>query len=316
MSSLDKVDDIFFQIKKYILPVVFLIIGIVLLKMAVVPQEVELNNGTVLTVDQSKLFLYAALIFIVVSIVWLLYLFNVIKSMVGYIIMAVMLIGSAVILYLDYATVQEEVKFNNMYAERDVEIKTRIMDIKAAQVAYKEVNGCYTNNMDHLIDFVKNGTKMDFYKAGSLPERKITPEERDYIYGDDRPIDKLMNEMEAKAIAVKNGGKVLDENGEWIEFIRDTNYVPVMSAIFNSERYKDNREKMGGQIAFHPDSMKYIPFCGELTVMDTASILKGEITVPTLMISMTHPMEHPTDGFIEYTVGSVDDNHLRDNWSK
>jgi hypothetical protein len=243
MSSLDKVDDIFFQIKKYILPVVFLIIGIVLLKMAVVPQEVELNNGTVLTVDQSKLFLYAALIFIVVSIVWLLYLFNVIKSMVGYIIMAVMLIGSAVILYLDYATVQEEVKFNNMYAERDVEIKTRIMDIKAAQVAYKEVNGCYTNNMDHLIDFVKNGTKMDFYKAGSLPERKITPEERDYIYGDDRPIDKLMNEMEAKAIAVKNGGKVLDENGEWIEFIRDTNYVPVMSAIFNSERYKDNREK-------------------------------------------------------------------------
>jgi hypothetical protein len=62
--------------------------------------------------------------------------------------------------------------------------------------------------------------------------------------------------------------------------------------------------------------MKYIPFCGELTVMDTASILKGEITVPTLMISMTHPMEHPTDGFIEYTVGSVDDNHLRDNWSK
>lgn len=316
MSSLEKVDNIFYLIKKYILPVGFLIIGIVLLKMALVPEKVELNNGVVLDVDQSKLFLYSALIFIVVSVVWILYLLNYIKSMVGYIIMAVMLIGSAAILYLDYATIQEEVRFNNMYAERDLEIKTRIMDIKAAEVAFKEVHGTYTNSMDDLITFVKTGTKMDFYKQGSIPERKITPEERDYIYGDDRPIDKLMTEIEAACLSKKNGGKIQDENGDWIEFVRDTNFVPVMQAIFNSERYLDNRSKIGGTIPFHPDSMRVVPFSSELTKLDTASILKGEIKVPTLMISMTHPMEHPTNGYIEYTVGSIDDNHLRDNWSK
>ncbi|MCB9224817.1 MAG: hypothetical protein R2780_14365 [Crocinitomicaceae bacterium] len=316
MSSLDKVDSIFYLIQKYILPVAFLIAGIVLLKMAVVPERVELNNGTVLAVDQSKLFLYSALIFIVVSVVWLLYLLNMIKSMVGYIIMVAMLIGSAVILYLDYATVQEEVKFNNMYAERDIEIKTRIMDIKAAEVAYKEVHGTYTNSMDDLINFVKTGTKMDFYKEGSIPERKITPEERDVIYGDDRPIDKLMTEVEAAILAKKNGNKILDENGKWENFRRDTNYVPVMDAIFNSERYLDNRSKIGGTIPFKAEDMRYVPFTEDLTQLDTASIFKGEIRVPTLMISMTHPMEHPTDGFKVYTVGSIDDNHLRDNWSK
>jgi hypothetical protein len=89
-----------------------------------------------------------------------------------------------------------------------------------------------------------------------------------------------------------------------------------MEAIFNSERYLDNRSKIGGKIGFHPDSMQYVPYSDQLTVLDTASILKGEIVVPTLVVSMSHPMEHPTKGFKLYTIGSIDDNHLRDNWSK
>lgn len=316
MSALDKIDQVFFLIKKYILPTVFLIAGIYLLYLAVTPAFVEVQNPQTLEIyeveiRQDPIFMYAALIMILVSVIWFLYLLNVIKSMIGYGIMVVMLVGSGVVLYVDYATVQEEVEFNNKYAERDIEIKTRIMDVKAAEVAYKEVNGSYTNSFDDLIAFVKGGTKMDFIKIGSLPERKITPEERDMIYGDNRPIDNLMNEIEAAYLS-----RLANPPADLKDFQRDTIYVPVMDAIFNSERYLDNRSKIGGELPFHPDSMQYVPFSGQLATLDTASIMKGDLRVPTLLISMTHPMEDPINGFVDYTIGSMDDNHLRDNWSK
>ena len=311
MSSFDTIDNIFFAIKKYILPVTFLVIGVVLLKMALVPVDVELNNGEILPVKQSKLFLYAALIFITVSVIWFLYLFDLIKSIVGYGLIAVMLIGSIIILYLDYATVKKEVVFNDMYAERALEIKTRVMDIKAAEVAYKEVNGTYTNSFEDLVNFIKTGSKMDFFQIGSLPERRITVEERDLIYGDNRPIDKLMSDEEGAFLARMNGD-VLDGK----EFKRDTNYVSVMTAIFLSDRYLTSREKIGGKIDFNADSLIHVPFSSELATLDTASIIKSDLAVPTLLIKMVHPMKHPTLGFKEYTVGAIDDNHLRDNWTK
>ena len=255
MSSLEKVDEIFYLIKKYILPTIFLIAGIYLLQLAIIPQEVVLNNEEVLSVEQDSDFLYAAMIMILVSVIWFLYLLNLIKSTVGYIIMAIMLVGSTVILYADYATVQREVEFNNKYADRDIEIKTRIMDVKAAEIAFREVNGTYTNSFEDLKDFVNNGTKMDFIRKGALPDRKITAEERDLIYGDNRPIDKNMTEDEAAFLA-KQAGAPKEFDG----FIRDTIYVSVMEAIFSSERYLDNRSKLGGMLAFHVDSMERVPF--------------------------------------------------------
>lgn len=311
MSFFDKIEDLNFLRKKFQIPLGFLVTGIILLKLALVPVNQELHNGDVISVPQNSLFLYAALFFLVGSVVWFLYIFNLIKHIVGYIVMAGLLISSSMLLYMDYQTVKVVVDFENKYAQRDLEIKTRIMDIKAAEIAYKEVNGTYTNSFDDLISFIKIGTKMDFLKIGSLPERTITPEERDYIYGDNRPIDKLMTEIEAAALA-----RGPNPPTDLLEFKRDTNYVPVMKAIFESDRYLDNRDKIGGLIDFHPDSLSHVPYSSLLATLDTASILKGEITAPTLLISMAHPMHQEGKAARVYTVGSIEDNHLRDNWSR
>ncbi|MEX1001669.1 MAG: hypothetical protein WDZ35_06100 [Crocinitomicaceae bacterium] len=310
MSSLEKVDDFFFIIKKYLLPALFLVIGILLFIEAAVPKVVELNNGETIQVQQSKLFLYAAIIFIVVSVVWFLYLFDLIKSIVGYGIMAIMLVGSVVILYLDYKTVQEEVVFKKRYERIEREIMTRMQDVKAAEIAYKQSKGTYTNDIGDLIEFVKTGKTMDIVKIGAIPPRTITAEERDLIYGDNRAIDNLMNEFEAAYLA-RSENPPADLKG----FQRDTVYLPVMDAIFYSDRYLDNREKIGGELAFHPDSLMYVPFTQDQVVLDTSSVPKGEINVPTLRISMTHPMEDPIEGRVEYIIGALKDNHLRDNWS-
>ena len=311
MSSFDKIDDVFYYIKRYLLPIVFFIIGIYLLRLGLATYKLELNNGEWLTYKQDSKFLVAAALFMSVSIVWILYLLDVIKPMVGYVIMGIMLIGSAAVLYFDYQTINKEVVFKEKYEKREIEIQTRMMDIKAAELAYREANGNYTNSFDDLIDFIYNGKKMTIKKLGSQPERKITPEERDLIYGDNRPIDNLMTEEEAYILS-----KSSNVPSDLVGFVRDTTYIPVMDALFNSTKYQKERRKLGGELEFNADSLRYVPFSQNLATLDTASITKGDLKVPTLLIKMTHPMEHPTDGLIDYTIGAKDDNHLKDNWSK
>ena len=312
---MELIEDIIYYVRRYIIPSAFLIIGAYLLVFSLTPAVIEVQNPVTLNPEekeiyQDSIFMYGALVLILGSVVWFLYLLGIIKSKVGYIVMAFLLVGSAWVLYYDYFVIQKQVQFNKMYAEREDEMKVRIIDIKTAQLAYKDVNEVFTNDMDELISFIKTGKKMDYVKNGRTPERKITPEERDLIYGDNRPIDLLMSDEEATNLARRNGGKI-----DGYDYQRDTVFVPVMEAVFN-DRYEESREKLGAQFPFNADSLKFVPFSKNLVVMDTASVPKGDYVAPTLLIQMTHPMEHPIDGFVKFSIGSLDDNHLRESWDK
>ena len=151
MSFFDTWDNLKFQIGRFLWPTIFLFIGIVLLKMALVPAVAELNNGEMLEIKQSPMFLYGALFFLLGSAVWYLYLFGVIKSLVGYLVLTVMVLSSAYLLYADFTTVDKDVQYNAQYEKMDKDLRARILDIKTAQAAYKEYNKRYTNNMDSLI---------------------------------------------------------------------------------------------------------------------------------------------------------------------
>ena len=316
----DILEKIAFYRKRFGIPVFFLIMGIILLSMALTPSMEEIHtyqNGEIIATEiveipQNKGFFYGALFFLFASIIWVLYMFGVIKSFIGYAVVAVMAGLSAYILYTDYRVVQDQVAYDNDYEIRDLDIKARMGDIKAAELAFKEARGVYTNSMDELIEFVKTGKKMKILKKGKIPERKISVEERDYLYGDNRPIDKLMTEVEATALSKAP----FPVEGLDPEFKRDTNFIDVMDAIFTDEKYVTNREKIGASLPFHPDSLRYVPHTKNLVVIDTGSVNKGELVAPTLYIEMTHPMPKAMgkDGSVIYSIGAVDDNHLRESW--
>jgi len=307
MSLLENFDNIKYQVGRFFWPTLFLIVGILLLKMALVPEYEELNNGEMLEVKQGPLFLYGALFFTVGSIIWYLFLFGVIKTKLGYVVMALMAVMSTYLLYQDYVTVDQDVQYNAQFDKIDRDIKARMQDLKSAQMAYKEYNRHYTNNLDSLILFVKTGKKMSVPNIGKLPERRLTPEEIKIIYGDNRPADKLMTEQEANVLA-----HLSNPPADLIGFSRDTVYLSVLDAVFYDEDYLTNREKAEPSLAFNPDSLKFVPYSTTIVTMDTSSVLKGEIRVPTLMIQMKHPMNQEKI----YQIGDLMDNHLRDNWSR
>lgn len=306
MSVFDTIDDIKFQIGRFLWPTLFLVAGLYLLYFAMTPEMLKLSDGTLQPFRQSPLFLYGAIFFIVGSVVWYLYLFGLIKSIIGYVVLTVMLGASAYLLYIDYKIIDDDVKYIERYEKINNDIIARMIDIKTAQIAFKEYNRYYTNNLDSLIHFVKTGKKLTVPNIGSLPERKITPEERDYIYKDNRPIDKLMTEQEANILA-----KMPNPPADLVGFSRDTVYKDVLTAVFD-QKYLKNRDKAEPSLGFHPDSLKYVPHTSVLVTMDTASVQKGEIKVPTLMIKMVHPMNEKK----VYQIGDLYDNHLRDNWSR
>ncbi|MDA7803662.1 hypothetical protein N8987_03725 [Crocinitomix sp.] len=320
MDFFNILDKVKYYAGRFMWPVIFLIVGLFLLKMAVVPEVQELNSSTLndsgdaikdtVELTQNSGFLYASLFFLIASVVWFLYLFEIVKSFVGYIIMVAMAICSVVVIYMDYTNIQETVDFKAAVELRDLDIKARMDDIKEAQLAYKEFHGYYTDNMDELIDFVKHGKKMKIYKKGSIPERKISPEERDYLYGDNRPIDKFMTEMEAALLANSPNPPV-----DLTAFRRDTNYVDVLQAIFMDSSRIDTRAKIGASLNFSPDSLRYVPHTKNLVRLDTGRAVINEVIIPTVYIEMSHPLNKQLeDDSITYSIGDLNSNTLRENW--
>ena len=52
-------------------------------------------------------------------------------------------------------SIQAPIKFNNAQAEREAQVVQRLIDIRNAEVHYKNVNNKYTASFDSLIDFCK-----------------------------------------------------------------------------------------------------------------------------------------------------------------
>jgi len=313
MTFFDFLDKVGFYAKRFILPAIFLTIGIYLLVVATVPVEEQLggaDNATVM-VNQSSSFLYASLFFLVASVVWILYLFNIIKSIVGYGIGIILVVCSSLLIYADFSNIKATVDFRADFEERDLNIKARMDDIKQAELAYREANGIYTNSIDELIDFVKTGKKMKLNKQGSIPERKISEDEREYLYHDNRPIDNLMTEVEAAHLALAPN-HATDLNG----FQRDTNYVPVLEAIFLDEKKMEARDKIGASFDFNVDSLRYVPFSKIPVKIDTASIARGDSRVPTIYIEMVHPLSDQLIDSVFYSIGKLTENSLRESWKE
>jgi len=312
MDFFEIIDRIKYYVGRYLPASIFLIVGLILLSFALTTENEVLNTGEVVPVRQNPMFVYSSFFFIGASIVWILFLSGVINTTMSFIIVGITAVSSVVLLYADYRSVQSTVDFRAAVELRDLNIKARMDDLKQAELAYRETNGTFTDNLDDLIDFVKNGKKMRITKSGGYPERKITPEERDYLYNDNRPIDLSMTEREAALLAVSPICPA-DLKG----FIRDTNYVSVMDAVFRDSTRIVAREKIGASLAFHPDSLRYIPFTKRLVSIDTGSVMNDDTRIPTLLITIYHPMnkELKKDSLV-YTIGDSKSSSLAESWKK
>ena len=82
----------------------------------------------------------------------------------------VLCIGPLIILGLAYLivdSISQPVRFNKEFKQREAVAIERLKDIRTLQVTYKSKFGDFTNSMDTLIDFYKNGEISIIRQVGS-----------------------------------------------------------------------------------------------------------------------------------------------------
>lgn len=136
-------------------------------------------------------------------------------------------------------SIQGPIDFNKESQIRNEAVKQRLIDIRTAQVAYREIKGEYTASFDSLINFVKHGKVALLQKRGELKEEQM---------------EAGMTEAKAMSIIRSNDIAAMKKQGLWDEennrpqLQRDSIYVAVIENRFSNRRN------------FNPDSLVFVPY--------------------------------------------------------
>ncbi len=233
--------------------------------------------------NQDSTFMISAIMMFAAAGISILYSSGKFKPMLAMIIGVVAGLAAIYILYISYNSVSDTNTYNKNYEKCKLLALQNLEDIRYVQKAYAEQNGTYIGDWDKFVDFVKNG-KVPFVDAqGVVPSRKITTEERDYLYHDNRPIDVNMTEDEAYKLSKWTAGP--NWQADFANFRRDTLMVSLLETKFLSRSYRENREKMGFY-DFNPDSLPIIPFTKKEWMLETLdSINVNDVKYPAIKVS-------------------------------
>lgn len=112
-----------------------------------------------------------------IGIVWLIDKFvpKKLKPVINIVLWAVIVLLG----YMTFNSVYNEIKFNQLKEKRFAVVIDRLIDIRDSQLAYKDVNGTYTDSFDKLINFVENGKVPITQRRDTL----ILDEERTKAFG-------------------------------------------------------------------------------------------------------------------------------------
>ena len=142
---------------------------------------------------------------------------------------------AAALVYVCYGSIMGPINFDNTRDAREKEVIARLIDIRKAQVEYRNTHeGKYTASFDTLIDFVKTAKLPFVKKEGALSDEQL---------------EKGMTEKKAMALinkAKKTGNWKDVEKEGLMNFKRDTMWVSVLDTIFPK--------------GFNADSLRYVPF--------------------------------------------------------
>lgn len=255
-------------LKKLSIPFLLLLAGLIMLIVGI-------------SQSQDGMFMLSAFMMLVAGGISILYSSGKLNPKIATLIGLVAGVGAIIILFISWKSVRDTDRYNRNYDKCKMIAKQNLEDVRYIQKAYAEQYGVYLTDWNSLIDFTNNGTVPYVDAQGVVPKRKILPEERDYLYGDNRAIDNDMTEDEAYRLSKWMEGP---NYTEFANFKRDTIQVSLLESKFKSRSYVENREKMGFY-KFNPDSLPYIPYTNQKWSLETKdSILVGDAKYPALYI--------------------------------
>jgi hypothetical protein len=301
-------------LKKYSVPTIFLIIGISVLYVAF--------SG-----NQAVQFKISGVLILLGS------LFSFLNTFEKSNVYTNWAIGGISLALASYATVasfysvettrthQEDYKKTKLTAERNLQ------DLRTIQTAYLKRYGRFATSWDELISFAENDYVWEDDDAGSVPARRITPDELKYlvsigfkiskdgvvtVYKANQAIDNKMTEEEAIALS-----KMKTIPADLVGFKRDSLKVKFIETTFiRNQSYMKERTDLGlGD--FNTKALRYIPGTNKQEWKLESKILKGQdgTTTHATRISGTIPYSKYENGEPEEMYfGNLQTGDLKGSW--
>lgn len=158
--------------------------------------------------------------------------------------------------YICVGSIMGSINFGKVREAREKEIIARLIDIRTAQLAFRDNNnvnkGQYTDNFDELIEFVKNDSLPFVKKVGELTDKQLedglTEAKAAKLIEDARTATRAYIAKRKWKEAEEAGLVTLNKNGEVEEYLfsRDTVWVLALDTLFPK--------------GFNADSLRYVPF--------------------------------------------------------
>ena len=183
---------------------------------------------------------------------------SILKKVLTYLILPACIAG---LTYALVSSVMEPVHFEKHREYRKEIAVQRLKDIRELQVAYKNVNGKYTADIDSLIMFYKEGKMKVVMQIGSQ---------------DDSLAMANTKALKARKPRIKPEEMLkLYNQGQSLVF-KIENEVPVKDTLFSHREH------------FVVDSLAFIPFCGDSIIMASTVKKVSGVNVPLFEASMPY----------------------------
>ncbi len=148
-------------------------------------------------------------------------------------IKALLLIAIVALAYLCIMSVMTPIQFERERAVRERAVVQALIDLRTAQIEYRDQKGNFTTDIDSLILFVQTGKKRVVLKEGTLSDAQLAAG---------------LNEERAMQIIRRGNQREIQENG-LESFRRDTTFQTLKQALYNNRHTIESL-----------NNLKYIPF--------------------------------------------------------
>jgi hypothetical protein len=145
-----------------------------------------------------------------------------------HVVRSILIVAIAFLAYICVMSIVTPIRFENERNRREKVVISNLINIRKAQIEYKNQMGCYTASCDTLIDFIKNGKMPVVLKEGTLSDDQLKA-----------------GLTEAKALKIVKSGNKKEIAANGLEgFRRDTSFVSVYESLFASAIPADQIDQM------------------------------------------------------------------------
>lgn len=288
-------------VKRYLVAAIIALFGLIML-------------GVGIRSNQSALFMFASVNLLIGGVLAVLFSAGTLKRTGVFVIGVVCIVVTVFLLVQTYVSIGKTIEHNEARTRSMELVRFNLTQVRDIQRAHRTSNGRYAADWEELSAFFNDGKITVIESEKSVPEINFTREIIQILYGDNRAMNRLLNEREAAILAsMGNPTNIPELEG----FRRDTVIKSFKEDFLNSIPRIKERQRLGlGGLKI--DELRFIPMTDpkqEWSLETRTSVPYNQDTIPTIRVEGLEPIPMFENGSRQLIgFGNIKTNSDKASW--